>query len=304
MKYLPTDYECLCSFPLKGQSTPGQVLETMSLRLCSPVPLPCLLHALRGLSAGGYITLPAGGDALTVDSPVGLTEAGRRAVAISGFRRLLGEQRALRRSELRFCAMERPATGDVSLPSVEADGFARVTAKLLEESNMIVPPLFEITGDEEALTVTLHRPGVPASETVSDAVSVSEAAALLLSGLRDLIDTAHALVTESPRVRKVALHGSDKSLLISLAQAADEQGGVDFRMTVSPIRFNRQRFIGKRDGELDYAQCGDPLLVVETASAWQFAYFGVLWSALARPDLWSEADLDKLSDLHRRAMTE
>ena len=119
------------------------------------------------------------------------------------------------------------------------------------------------------------------------------------AAIRDLVDTAYLIITEPPRARKVALHGVDGSLLISLANAANEQGLVSFRMTVSRIRFNRQRFVGKRDSDLDYAQCGDPIFIHEMASAEGFAYYCVLHDMLARPDLLTEEDLDKLSIVHR-----
>ena len=70
-------------------------------------------------------------------------------------------------------------------------------------------------------------------------------------------------------------------------------------MTVSKIRFNRQRFVGKRDSDLDYAQCGDPIFIHEMASAEGFAYYCVLHDMLARPDLLTEEDFDKLSVVHR-----
>ena len=112
--------------------------------------------------------------------------------------------------------------------------------------------------------------------------------------------SAHVLVTESPRARKVALHGADRSLLISLANAANEQGLVTFRMTVSQIRFNRQRFVGKRDSDLDYAQCGDPIFIHEMSSAQGFSLYDVFHSMLARPDLLGEDDLAVLNEIYSR----
>ena len=71
-------------------------------------------------------------------------------------------------------------------------------------------------------------------------------------------------------------------------------------MTVSKIRFNRQRFYGKRDSDLDYAQCGDPIFIHEMASAEGFAFIDVMKSVLARPALLTQDDFDKLSVIHQK----
>ena len=100
----------------------------------------------------------------------------------------------------------------------------------------------------------------------------------------------------------MALHGSDSSLLISLANAANEQGYVEFRMTVSKIRFNRQRFVGRRDSDLDYAQCGDPIFIHEVSNAASFCLVDVLYSAVLYPQLLSEEDFDRLSMIYRNCV--
>jgi hypothetical protein len=90
--------------------------------------------------------------------------------------------------------------------------------------------------------------------------------------------------------------------LISLANAANEQGLVAFRMTVSKIRFNRQRFVGKRDSDLDYAQCGDPIFVHEMGCVADFCLFGVLYSAVLYPKLLGEDDFDRVSVIYRNCV--
>ena len=176
-------------------------------------------------------------------------------------------------------------------------------------------PTFEVTdlGDGYA-KLTVHHPNDdPAGEysvedidpdaaTLSYSASVTGTVEQIKAGLRDLIDTAYLLITEAPRPRKVALHGGDGSLLISLANAANEQGFVSFRMTVSKIRFNRQRFVGKRDGDLDYAQCGDPIFIHEMGGAADFCLFGVLYSAVLYPQLLGEEDFTQLSVIYRNCV--
>jgi hypothetical protein len=184
----------------------------------------------------------------------------------------------------------------------------------LIRSGDISLPTFEIKDvDDGYRQLTVHHPSDGWSDDEDDVEAGPDADAAALSysasvtcteeqikaALGDLMDTAYLIATEPPRARKVALHGVDGSLLIALANAANEQGLVSFRMTVSKIRFNRQRFVGKRDSDLDYAQCGDPIFIHEMSSAEGFAFYGVLHSLLGHPDLLTEEDADKLSVIHR-----
>jgi hypothetical protein len=202
--------------------------------------------------------------------------------------------------------------GEDSL-TADKDSFGECVTRLIRSGDMSLPT-FEVSDLEDGyLKLTVHHPNDgfygmddegedesdPDAAVLSYSASVTGTAEQIMAGLRDLVITAHALVTQPPRPRKVALHGADGSLLISLANAASEQGLVSFRMTVSRIRFNRQRFVGKRDSELDYAQCGDPIFIHEMSDAESFAFFGVAVSALARPDLLDEEELEMLSKVHR-----
>jgi len=68
-------------------------------------------------------------------------------------------------------------------------------------------------------------------------------------------------------------------------------------MTVAQIRFNRQRFYGKRDSDLDYAQCGSPLITTEMGGAKEFAG-RLLPGAVALPARLSREDRDRIEAIH------
>lgn len=314
MKYLLSDYCLLVSISPKGSDRLGKAYENMCRYMVQPVTTSCLLHALRGLSAGGYIAVEPENGVFTVSTPISLTESGRKAAVLSGLQKLLGEEKFFLKKERAFCAVERPEVHSGEAWTVEAEGFDRIARELLRGYEITLP-MFEITDlGDGVMKLTVHHPsdrpdwdgdededcaGDPDAAALCYSASVSGPSERIVQGLRDLIATAHALATEPPRTRKVALHGSDRSLLMSLANAANEQGLVTFRVTVSQIRFNRQRFIGKRDSDLDYAQCGDPIFIHEMSSGEGFAYFEVLHAALSHPELLSEADFHTLSDIHR-----
>ena len=314
MKYQFFEFHLLQSVSGNGRDTLGRVYENFTSYMCAPVTMPCFLHALRGLMAGGYITAEPETGVLTVSTPVALTDKGREAITPKGLSKLFNEAKATAKKELAFCDTERPAEEAGRDWTVEAEGFDTILRELRERREVGLPT-FEVTdlGDGYA-KLTVHHPGddVNAGEDEADgdpdaaeltySASVTGTADQIAAGLRDLVDTAYLLVTEAPRPRKVALHGGDGSLLISLANAANEQGLVAFRMTVSKIRFNRQRFVGKRDSELDYAQCGDPIFIHEMGRAADFCLFGVLYSAVLYPDLLGEDDFDRLSVIYRNCI--
>jgi len=312
MKYLVSDFYFLSSAVDLKARTVGEVYESMCTFMGQPVPMPCLLHTIRKWVVGAYITVEPDGGGISAATPISVTTEGKKAAAVSPIQKLLGHDKAHRKNELRFCDLERP---DIPANELTADkeSFDGCITRLIRGGD-ITQPTFEINDTNGVcykLTVRHPNDGWHGYDDDEDEEEDPDAAALPYSAsvtcteeqvkaaIRDLIDTAYLIATKPPRARKVALHGVDGSLLISLANAANEQGPVSFRMTVSRIRFNRQRFVGKRDSDLDYAQCGDPLFIHEMSSAEGFAFDAVLHHMLARPDLLTEEDFGKLSAVHR-----
>lgn len=311
MKYTVSDFYFLSSAHDLKARTVGEAYESMCTFMGQAVPMPCLLRTVRILTAGGYITVEPEGNVISAVTPITVTTEGKRAVAISPIQKLLGQDKAHRKNELRFCDMECPALPTDDL-TADRDSFDDCVTRLIRGGH-ISRPTFEIGEmDEGYCKFTVHHPNdgwygfdeEEEDETDPDAAALSYSATLtcteeqIKAAVRDLVDTAYLIATEPPRARKVAIHGADGSLLVSLANAANEQGLVAFRMTVSRIRFNRQRFVGKRDSDLDYAQCGDPIFIHEMSSAEGFAFYCLLHDMLARPDLLTEEDFGKLSTVY------
>lgn len=313
MKYTVSDFYFLSSAHDVKARTVEDAYEGMCICMGQAVPMPCLLRTVRSLVAGGYITVAFESNVISAVTPMTVTAEGKKAAAVTPIQKLLGQEKAHRKNELRFCGLECPEIPTDSL-TADGDSFGDCITRLIRNGD-ISRPTFEIKDvDDGYHQLTVHHPSDgwnqdeddEASESDADAAALSYSASVtcteeqIKAALGDLMDTAYLIATEPPRARKVALHGVDGSLLIALANAANEQGLVSFRMTVSRIRFNRQRFVGKRDSDLDYAQCGDPIFIHEMASAEGFAFYGVLHSMLARPDLLTEEDLGKLSVIHRK----
>lgn len=317
MKYSVADFYFLTSAADLKAKTVETAYESMCTYMGYPVSMTCLLRTIHDLVAGGYITVvPDEGNVISATTPLTVTPSGKKLVAISPIQRLLGEHKAHLKNLMCFCDMECPKVPENGM-TADKSSFEAAVTRLIRAGDITLP-MFEISDLADGyLKLTIHHPNDgwqsydesdengeeetdPDAGELSYSASVTGTVEQITAGLRDLIETAYLLVTKaSPR--KVALHGQDGSLLIALANAANEQGLVTFRMTVSRIRFNRQRFVGKRDSDLDYAQCGDPIFIHEMRSAGDFAYYDVLHSVFARPDLLRAEDCDALQEIYRRA---
>ncbi len=315
MRYLFSDFYFLCGAADKEARTVGDAYRRMAELMGIPVTKSCLLFALKGLSAGGYIHVNPDNTEnglITVSSPLSVTDSGRKAATVSGLKKLFGEAKAFNKNEVKFCALERPEIHAEPQWTLDDADFAPIVRGMLDRREIALP-LFELTECEnEMLTLTVHHPADryfsdedneggengydPDEAEMTGSVSVTGSAERILQGISDLLAAAHALLSDS-RTRKVALHGADRSYIVTLAHTASEYG-TSLRMTVEPIRFNRQRFYNKRDGELDYAQCGTPCLIHEMNGARNFAAL-VLPCATALPERLSDADTECIHALHK-----
>ena len=318
MNYLFSDFYLLVSAADKTCRRVGDAHRRMAELMGIPVSAPCLSHALRGLLAGGYLTVSSD-SMITADTPLSITDAGKDAAVVSGLQKLMGEAKALNKKELRFCSLERPVTENGW--SVDEASFSAAAEELLR-SRSLPYPLFDLVDEGDGqLTLTLHHPSQDFTPTPSeeeedtadapvygiaedpdeaprkDSVSVTGAADRILQSLSHLLETADDLLS-SPRTHKVALHGVHASYIVTLAHAASEYG-TTLRMTVAQIRFNRQRFYGKRDSELDYAQCGAPLITWEMGGAKELAA-RVLPCAVSLPKALGETEYRIIGDIHRK----
>ncbi len=271
MKYLFTDFCILQAPALTEACTVQDVLYAMQ-RLCGyRPPLAALADALSALIADGLITVagePHAPACLRPDAPVQLTDAGRQAVTVSGVSRLLASlrERAERRLALAFCERERPVGAALPIDR-EAFGVCEMPGHwqgfiLTEAENGLLQ--LAVQDDDTAIDDELDDISIAAVTTDPDAIRAA---------FTDLLDVAEGILAGNARTRKVALHGLARSLVLTFARAACEDEATALHVTAAPLRFNRKRFIGKRDGELDYAQCGDPILS---------AYWSPDPSALAR----------------------
>ncbi len=304
MKYLFTDFYALSACGGKQSANFADILREMSWSMMYPVEYACLSAALAALEAGGFVTISLENGYLTSNTAVTLTERGKAALAISWTAKLTkkGTNAANRRKLAAFCAMERP---HVSAFPVRGETFADVYAELCQEYGEM--RLFSIRNEDGGgYTLTLHRvfsacmdesddSDIPESGTVAVTTSAED----LQRTLHDLCDTALAL-TDSRQMRKVALIGGGQGYVLTVGEMfSDKMNQSVLRLTVAPILYNRQRFVGKRDSDLDYAQCGAPIITLTFESRYEFC--GLVLAGLSmRPDLQDAALTAKIALLYEQ----
>ena len=226
MKYLFSDFYFLCGAADKETRTVGDAYRKMCGYLDGASSCGCLLHALRGLVAGGYITVEPEehGDnrIVTLNSPITVTKAGREAVAISPLQKLFGETKAFTKNEFRFCSLEYPNDPIGADWWVDGDCLERINYDGVR-SDQWTMPLFTLgeVGDGY-LSLTLHRSyygydeedSDPDAPEQADHISVTGDATRIMAGISDLLAAVYALLTEPPRTRKVAIHGADRKSVV------------------------------------------------------------------------------------------
>ncbi len=271
MKYLFTDFSILHSLSDIENPTVTDALCAM-VTLCGyRPPLSALADVLSVLSAGGMLTVDCDNHAeglLNPDAMIALTDTGREAVTVGGVSRLLSSlrERAERKLMQSFCERERSAVSPMPLDREAFDSVGTTDHRqgffLMDQGNGFLT--LTVEDDDTAVDDEL--------ESIATA-SVSARPGAMRDALIDLLDVAEGLLRGNTRTRKVAIHGVDRTLVLTFARAACEDGATALHVTAAPLRYNRTRFVGKRDGELDYAQCGNPVLS---------AYWSPDCSALAR----------------------
>ena len=310
MKYLFSDYYLLCGAATKDTRTVADAYRVMCRYLGTASTCACLLHGLRGLAAEGYITVEPEihGDNRVINpgGAITITDKGRKAVAISPLQKLFGERKAFVKNQLAFCSLDRPDTAMGENWWIDGDCLERINHDGVRSGAWNAPFISLSKIDEGFLSLMLNRStydhidgedGDPDTAEQTDRITLTGDHTRIMQGVSDLLSATHTLLTQPPRTRRVALHGADKSLVVTLAQAAGDQGSC-LRMTVEPIRFNRQRFFGKWDGDQDYAQCGDPLMTMELANPFDLAA-RLLPCIVAQPKLLSEKNLDTVYALSK-----
>lgn len=230
MYYLPTDYLVLSA--VRGKKTAlDALLETVSAPLPYPLSKNALAFSLGKLAAGGYIDGYA------------LTEKGA-AFFKNNKKFLESKARANARQSALLCAEQ----VDNVTPYELSDSAYTEACDALRRKYSIPTPDFTVEQSEDSLILRFAGYSGEDEDEYTDAQSITVNAPSLCA-----LAHTFAAYYEDGRHHKCCLYADGAPAYVATLSINDETT----RLNIAKILFNRQRFIGKRDGDLDYAQCGD-----------------------------------------------
>ncbi|MCQ2429990.1 MAG: hypothetical protein MJ192_06645 [Clostridia bacterium] len=280
MTYSSGDFICLRA--LNCQKNP----RVRDLCLCTgfePVMFgkKTLEHALTALKNGGLITV--GSECADADTPVTITDAGRKALSIPFLSQLkeTWAEKAYAKAKLVFLSAGAvPDGAQVVMTDDAYEEIASLSARYADDTEQWL----SLTVSDDSVTFTLRDPGVKETdEEGSDpeqtvdgedrsslaslcggtdedmCPKVSEIKVTLPLGDKTVYDLLLAvsewLSGQSSGTTKVCLSGQGGAYILTITEQLSS-----VRLSAAPILYNRQRFKGLRDSRLDYAQCGNNAL--------------------------------------------
>ncbi len=295
MKYFITDFHVLSA--VQNATTVEDVRLALRRNIGWSLAEDALASTLSVLASDQYITLQLKDGMLTPETAVTLTDKGRDALSVGGMAKLFSgaKEKAILKNEKRFCDLPRPE--EAPLP---AD---RAAFDTYDDGD---PLLFTIRRDEHEgyfLTFGYHNDDEPSEEAsneedMADGISVLCDQDTLSLMLFDLAETALHFIS-SRHTRKIALFGVGGAYILTFAIVADEEGYTVLRVTGAPILFNRRRFFGKRDNDLDYAQCGRNVFS-KTYETCEGLCTDVLGGLCRHPQLLRETLGERVNELYRK----
>ncbi len=234
MYYLPTDYLVLSA--IRDKKT---ALDTLLEAACAPLPYPlsktALAFSLGKLCIGGYIE--------------GYTLTDKGAAFFKNNKKFL-ESRA--KATARLCALlcAEQLEGEIT-PYELSDSAYTEACDALRRKYAIPSPEMTVETFDGALYLCFGNSSFEEEEDEDALVSQSK----IKVSPESLYDLCNAFFDyfEQGGHRKCCLYAEGAPAYV--ATVSRNEGST--RLSITKILYNRQRFIGKRDSNLDYAQCGE-----------------------------------------------
>ncbi len=233
MNYTVIDFKVLCA--LRDRKT---ALDTILEAACATLPYPlskdALAYSLGKLAAGGYV------------ESYSLTEKG--AAFFKDNKKFLESKS---KANTRLCALLCAEQIEGKVTPYELSDAAYVEAcDALRRKYAIPTPDFTVVQGENSLILRFAGYSLEDEDEVRDGQSIAINTASLCALAR-----AFAQFCEDGRHHKCCLYADGAPAYVATVSINDGST----RLSISKILYNRQRFIGKCDGDLDYAQCGDSI---------------------------------------------
>lgn len=233
MLYTIIDFKVLAAIRDKKTALDA-LLEAACASLPYPLSKDALAFSLGKLCAGGYIEGYA------------LTDKG--AAFFKNNKKFLESKS---RFNTRMCALlcAEQIEGEIA-PYNLSDSAYTEACDALRRKYSIPSPEFSILQGESSLILRFAGYCIEDEDEVRDGQDI----AVNLSSLCALASTVSQFC-EDGRHHKCCLYADGAPAYVATVSINDNAT----RLHIEKILFNRQRFIGKCDGDLDYAQCGDSI---------------------------------------------
>lgn len=234
MYYLPTDYLVLTA--IRDKKT---ALDTLLEAACASLPYPlskdALAFSLGKLRTGGYIKGYA------------LTEKGLTFFK-SNKKFLESKSKTNTRLYALLCAEQ--IEGEITLYDLSDSAYTEACVALRRKYS-IPSPEMTVEATDGALYLCFGNSSFE-EENDEDALIGESKIKVSPSSLYDLCYTFLEYFEEGGH-RKCCLYADGAPAYV--ATVSRNEGST--RLNIAKILYNRQRFIGKRNSDLDYAQCGE-----------------------------------------------
>lgn len=233
MYYTVIDYRILCA--LRDKKTEmGALLECACSTFPYPLSQSALAYSLGKLCAGGYLQGYA------------LTDKG--SAFFKNNKKFLESKS---KANARLCALlcDEQIEGEITPYELSASAYTEA-CDALRRKYSIPSPDFSVEANENGLI--LRFAGSYADEENEDDWRDAQSVAVNAASLCALA-SAFAAYEQDGRHHKCCLYADGAPAYVATVSVNDNAT----RLHIEKILFNRQRFIGKCDGDLDYAQCGD-----------------------------------------------
>ena len=232
MRYTFIDYSVLAAIRDKKTAL-SHLLEAVSAPLPYPLSKEALAFSLGKLAVGGYI------------ADYALTEKG-----VSFFKSNKKFLESKAKANARLCQLLCAEQVESSIPYEISDADYTEACDALRRKYAIPTPDFTVEKGESSFILRFSGYTTEDEDEVRDEQQIAVNPASLCA-----LASAFAAYEEDGRHHKCCLYADGAPAYVATVSTSDEY----MRLHIEKILFNRQRFIGKRDGDLDYAQCGDSI---------------------------------------------
>ena len=249
MRYTFIDYKILAAIRDKKVSLDA-LLEAVSAPLPYPLSKNALAFSLGKLCVGGYIQ--------------GYTLTEKGATFFKSNKKFLeGRNKA----DARLCGLLCAEQVDCSVPYELSDTAYVEACDTLRRKYAIPTPDFTIIRGGNSLILRFAGYSLEDEDEYTDEQSIAINTASLCA-----LAHAFAAYDRDGKHHKCCLYADGAPAYVATVSINDETT----RLNISKILYNRQRFIGKRDGDLDYAQCGDSIYDRTNAKADEYVLLAML----------------------------